>query len=423
MSRISTHRPPLAAVVTLTAVVLLALPALGAGQGSRRTTPSFTITIGSAHDFSGDLSVLGKPDDTAVRLGAKYAQSALRRSGIDVTVKVATEDTQGKSTAAVEAATKLIQSDHANVILGPESTAETIPMVQSADMQNTVPQITMASSPLITGVKDKGLLFRTVPSDTAEAKILAKLAGRVLGKRARLNTGARNDAAGTAFQSAFEKAWKAQGGKIGKSVRWNPDQPTYDSEAQKLVSGSPAGWMIYDFPGTWEKFEPALVRTGNWNPAKTFGGDGLGTMSKEAAQKAAGMRGLYIGARPGATLSSFNKLWKQYTKTHMIYAEPQLFDAVQLAVLAAVRGGSADGKTIAKNLRAVSGPPGKKYSYRQLPQALKAVAAGKDIDYEGASGSINWNRAGDISSVYYTIWQWKKDGSQKLTGAVGGTVK
>ena len=40
-------------------------------------------------------------------------------------------------------------------------------------------------------------------------------------------------------------------------------------------------------------------------------------------------------------------------------------------------------------VRRVSSPPGTKYTWRQLPEAIHALESGKDIDYEGASGPIN----------------------------------
>jgi hypothetical protein len=40
-------------------------------------------------------------------------------------------------------------------------------------------------------------------------------------------------------------------------------------------------------------------------------------------------------------------------------------------------------------VRKISSPPGTKYSFQQLPEAIKALEAGKEIDYEGASGPID----------------------------------
>ena len=96
-----------------------------------------------------------------------------------------------------------------------------------------------------------------------------------LGGRATVNVGVRNDAYGTGLQADFSEAWTAAGGTIGQSVEWNPDAATFDTEAQTLVEGSPDAWLIVDFPETFAKVGPALVRTGSWDPTKTFVTDGL----------------------------------------------------------------------------------------------------------------------------------------------------
>jgi branched-chain amino acid transport system substrate-binding protein len=74
---------------------------------------------------------------------------------------------------------------------------------------------------------------------------------------------------------------------------------------------------------------------------------------------------------------------------------------VILCYLAAVAAKSTSGQDMADHLQAVTGPPGKKYTWQQLPQAAKALADGKDIDYVGASGDINLDKNGDPTVGVY----------------------
>jgi branched-chain amino acid transport system substrate-binding protein len=59
-----------------------------------------------------------------------------------------------------------------------------------------------------------------------------------------------------------------------------------------------------------------------------------------------------------------------------------------------------------QQLRAVSGPPGRKYTYTQLDRAVRDLLAGKDIDYEGAWGPIDFDKNGDPGSAVYEIWRY-----------------
>ena len=43
----------------------------------------------------------------------------------------------------------------------------------------------------------------------------------------------------------------------------------------------------------------------------------------------------------------------------------------------------------------------------QVDAALKAAAAGEDIDYEGASGPIDFDANGDPASASYGLWSYK----------------
>jgi branched-chain amino acid transport system substrate-binding protein len=151
------------------------------------------------------------------------------------------------------------------------ASSATIPMAQSVSIPNHIVQISPTSSaPQLSSIKDNGYLWRAYPSDTLQGKVLAQAAIDAFGKGATLNVGARNDAFGTALKQLFVAQYQKLGGKVGKNISWNPNQANFDTEAQQLVDGSPAGWVIIDFPETFEKFAPSLVRTGKWDASKTF---------------------------------------------------------------------------------------------------------------------------------------------------------
>ena len=73
--------------------------------------------------------------------------------------------------------------------------------------------------------------------------------------------------------------------------------------------------MIIDFPETFDKVGPALVRTGNWDPTKTFVTDGLDLerprRETSGADATDGLRGTAPGvARRAAQPSeAFDKLY------------------------------------------------------------------------------------------------------------------
>ena len=79
--------------------------------------------------------------------------------------------------------------------------------------------------------------------------------------------------------------------------------------------------------------------------------------------------------------------------------DAQNFDAVILCYLAAVAAGSTDGAEMSETLGDVSGPPGDEFTWEQLPDAVAKLEDGDDIDYVGASGEIDLDKAGDPTAA------------------------
>jgi branched-chain amino acid transport system substrate-binding protein len=84
----------------------------------------------------------------------------------------------------------------------------------------------------------------------------------------------------------------------------------------------------------------------------------------------------------------------------------QQFDATVLCYLAAVAGGSTDGQKMADELIDITAPGGTEYSWQQLPDAIKALEDGEDIDYTGASGPIDMDVHGNPTDGVFDIYRY-----------------
>ena len=404
-----------AAGALLAAIASAAGVAAGTASSTKTAARScaFQLRIGDVLPFTGGLAAYGANLDRAVKLAVAMQNSTLKKLKLSkMSVKlVGSEDGQTQATASVEAATKLIKANHATVLIGEMASSATIPMAQSVAIPNHVVDISPTSSaPQITGIKDNGYLWRVYPSDYLQGRVLAQAAIGAFGKGKTVNVGARNDAFGTALEQLFIAQYKKLGGKIGTTLRWNPDQANYDTEAGRLVSGSPAGFVIIDFPETFAKFAPSLVRTGKWQASRTLMTEALrnADVLKGLGGPVDGLRGTAATSVGAPARAAFDALWKKQVKGAKPYTgfEGTAFDAANLAFLAAVKACSATGPKIKTQLRAVSGPPGKKVTYKQLGTAVKLLLAGRDINYEGAWGPIDWDKNGDPSSAVYEIWRY-----------------
>jgi ABC-type branched-subunit amino acid transport system substrate-binding protein len=386
------------------------------------------LTIGDSIPLTGDLADFGPPGQKASDLAVSVIDQANQQAGVDNTVKVVHEDNETSPQAAVQAARKLVDTDNASCITGAWASADTIPTAQSVSIPDGVLQISPAStSDEITSLNDDGLVNRTSPPDSFQGPTLANTMDAALGgaNGKTVNIGARNDSYGTGLAGTFGDAWKELGGTVGQQVIYDPEQPSYDSEAAQITSGNPDAIVIIDFPETFAKVGPALQRTGNWDPSKGWFTDGLASgdvPDSVDAQVIDGMRGTAPGSPDkGEASTAFDDLYTSSDPKDVDRQtfDTQNFDATILCYLAAVAAGSTDGKDMADKLVDVSAPPGTPYTWEQLPEAIKALQNGDDIDYQGASGAIDMDDAGDATAGVYDIFTFK--GSTLTLDEIGET--
>jgi branched-chain amino acid transport system substrate-binding protein len=401
----------------MTAIVLaLGLVACGDddddGGGGGGGTAQLDLTIGNLVPLTGDLAPYGAAGEKAGELAGKEIQKSVQATGGDDTVQVIAEDGASDDTGGVQAARKLI-ADGATCISGDYASTATVAVARSV----TVPEEVMLISPASTAdalsdIDDDGLFARTAPPDGLQGVALADRMDKELGglQGKTINIGARNDLYGTGFADSLEEELEERGAKVGEKVIYDPEQPSYNSEAQQITSGNPDNYVIIDFPETFAKVGPALARTGNWEAKKTFITDGLSSaeLTEEVGPEVTeGMLGTAPGAFSGGAPDAFDKLYKAAPGPPRNLFDAGVFDNVVLCYLGAVAAGSTDGKEISEAIIDVTAPGGSKFTFEQLPEAVEALENGEDIDYEGVSGPIDWDDNGDLSRYIYDVSEFK----------------
>jgi branched-chain amino acid transport system substrate-binding protein len=410
------RRLRLALLVVGIAGASLALASCGDDGGGGEAT--LDLTIGDSVPLSGGLADFGPPGEKAADVAADVINDAVKEAGVDHTVNIVHEDNCGgdDQQCAVQAARKMVESDGASCIAGAWASADTIPTAESVAVPEEILLISPAStSDEITGLDDGGFVNRTAPPDRFQGPTLSKyLVEEALGgaKGNTVNVGARNDAYGTGLADTFSAAWEEAGGTIGERIDYDIKLPNYDTEAEQLTSGNPDGLVIVDFPETYNKVGPALVRAG-FDPGQTFVTDGLisGDLAASAGADAVnGLRGTAPGVPDGdPSEEAFDKLYTAADPKDVDRQtfDAQNFDAVILCYLAAVAAGSTDGADMAADVRDISAPGGTKYTFEQLPEAIEALQNGDDIDYQGASGPIDMDDVGDATAGVYDLYEFK----------------
>jgi ABC-type branched-subunit amino acid transport system substrate-binding protein len=398
--------------------------ALGQGVAAAASDVAFDLRYGVLAGLTGDPAADGQAWTEAARLGIDQIAAALKKRGLSGVKAelIDSQDSQGTPQAGVEAAQKLVQIDRVNVIIGDFYSSVTSAVATAVAIPNQVLVFTGGTSPALTKLNTgpAALIWQPVAADDMQGQVLARIIGEELGKNAKINVAARNDAYGTSLSAVFKDAWTASGGTIPKFVVYNQQQPTLDTEAQQLVEGAPDGWLFVDFCQTFAKLAQPLSRTGKWDPARSFGSDTLNDCATRGSTNYPGMRATQANASSGASFPAFKALFEKSAKPGLAFQPftAEAFDSTFVAFLAALEAKSAQPAKISQHVVSVTTDPGTAYTFEQLDQAIQAVLDGKKIHFVGATGPLNFSANGRVNALAYDIWQHKPDGSAAVVKTV-----
>jgi branched-chain amino acid transport system substrate-binding protein len=375
---------------------------------------SLDLTIGALLESTGPLSELGPPAEKAINLSVQVANQAARDAGAAATVKVVSADTQGDPQAALSAARTLVDQN-ASCLLGPSTTPESIAILNGITKQLEITLWPTASSTRLRTVDDDGTIYRTVASDDLQSKALVLAIENHVGKGKTVAVVYRNEPYGDALSKSFAKDWEAAGGKVSGVVSFDPQQASFDSEADQAVSGGPDAFVVIDYPETYAKLGAALVRTGKFDPKTAFLSDALSFANVPENIAPESIDGAYVvaGGSPTGTgaYKLFNKLWDEAGGVANASYTANIFDQGILCFLASVEANSTEPGAIRDKVRSVTQDGAPQFTIENLGDAVKAAGTGKPIDYVGVSGLFRFQQNGDPSTSLYDVFQYQ-DGKQ-----------
>ncbi|WP_185982751.1 ABC transporter substrate-binding protein [Aureimonas mangrovi] len=299
---------------------------------------------------------------------------------------------------ASNAADAQVNSDAVVAIVGAMCSGATIAAANAAAIPAGVVMVSPAStSPAVTALEDNDLVFRTAPSDAYQGEVLARVA-RSQDIDSVAITYVNNDY-GTGFAQAFQAAFEAEGGTVLTSEAHEDGKADYRAEIGSLAStGADALVVLAYVDGSGGRIVQQSRETGDFstfiggdgmvgaNLTNVTGGDETLILTRPGGSQAAGA-GAFAEAAAGANLDP-----------EATYAATSYDAAFALLLAIEQNGGSREGLNEA--LRAVTSEPGEVILPGEWAKAKELIAAGTDINYEGASGAIDFDDNGDVPGSY-----------------------
>jgi branched-chain amino acid transport system substrate-binding protein len=301
------------------------------------------------------------------------------------TITVLVGDSTCIDSAAAQSVAEGQVSQGVAAIMGADCSGVTGAIASNVAVPNGVVMISpSATSPGLTTLDDKGLFFRTAPSDARGGQILADIT-KDRGIKSVAITYTNNDY-GKGLADVYEAAVKAHGISVTVVAAHEDGKADYSAEVGVLASaGGDAVAVIGYLDQGGKGIIQGSIDSGAFDTFILSDGM-IGNSLTDAFGKSLNKS---FGSLPGSTGKGAGIFTKVASAAGIDSSGPytgESYDAAALIVLAIQAGGSADRASIAKNVMAVANGPGKKIYPGQLKKGLDLLAKGKAIDYEGATG-------------------------------------
>lgn len=382
-------------------VAVLVFAGCGSGQKPAETGKpagggsSEPIYIGYLTSYTGEMGAFGTPGYN----GAKLAVDEINAAGgvLGRQIKLFTEDDQSSVEQGIRGARKLITTNKVIAVAGP--TSDIFMGIKDFCKQNKV----VLTSHMAGTVKfDKAggdFAFRTCPSDSYDGKVAA----HAIIEKGFKNIAVlyENDEGRQSIASAVKDEIVKLGGKIVADVSFNPRQTTYSAELKKVFDAKPDCVWI----GSGQESGTALLK--DWKQ-RGYGGQ-LVVSSDLAVPEmfklvgAQTMEGIISEIPANKTDSpEYQRFAQAYQKAFGQLPggnfEANAYDGMILMALAMQAAGEATGEGINKKISEVANPPGK--AVKTFAEGVAELKKGNDINYEGASGPVDFDQFGNVSGSF-----------------------
>lgn len=359
---------------------------------------SAEIKVGAPFALSGSIAELAADMKGGAVLAARHVNE--QGGVLGQAYELLFEDSACNPDKAVKVVTQLIQDKNVSAIIGPVCSAATLRQAQSVSIPAGVVTLSVASASfLISSLRDNDQVFRVALSSAFKGKVMAEYA--LAQGVTDIALSFASDGYNTGVAKVFADTFKAGGGKVAVNQAHQPDKPDYKREVSALVRGSANLVIFAYYNSSGIQLLKDAFATGK--VAQVFGPDGMlaPELIDELGEDALKSTRL-LNDSVDETRKAF-KIWQAYADAAKLPASGPFvansYDAAFMMALAIQAAGTADRAAISAGLRAISGPEGEVIYPGEFEKAKRILAAGGKINYEGGSGSVDFDKQGDISGV------------------------
>jgi len=397
----------------MAAGVLLGAAACGSSDdsnGGASDGKSEPLKLGYVLPETGDLAFLGPPQIEAMKFAIKQINDAGGVLGTPVSAPVGGDEANDQAIASQSA--DRVLGENVNAIVGAAASGMSLAIIDKVTGAGVGQCSGSNTAPTFTDYDDGGLYFRTAPSDALQGPVLADV---IVGDgHSKVAIVARADDYGKGLAAATAKSLENGGATVVLNDTYDPKATNFESSVQKIVSAKPDAAVVIAFEEGKQVIK-GLIEAG-MGPGKigVYGADGLRSenlaslVNKSNPGILAGMKGT---APASADNPEFTKQLKAFApKLKEMQFAPQVYDCVNIIALAAEKAKSTDATAFKAEINNVT-QGGEKCT--DFAGCKKLLDEGKDIDYDGASGPLDFVEAGEPGKASIEVYGYDKKGALK----------
>ena len=375
------------------------------------------LKIGTVLPQTGSLAFLGPPEFAGVNLAVEQINKAGGVNGKDVEVFEGDSGDTATNIASTTADQMIARGS--DVIVGAASSSVSLTIIDKITSAGVLQISPANTSPELSTYNDNGLYWRTAPPDTFQGQVLAEVVtSENVTKPAVL---VLQDSYGEGLAQNFQENFTAAGGTMaGDPIFYDPKAQTFDAEVGQAKALNPNGIVLIGFEES-KKVIQELIKQGigpKNTPLFLVDGNLSNTLGKGLPQ---GELEGTLGTLPGAEAPEAFKqqLLKVDPKLEDFAYAPESYDAVVVSALGAIAAKDDSGPAIASQLVNVTtgGEP-----CITFEECKKYLEEGKDIDYNGQSGPIDFQDNGDPGMAVMGVYKFKSDNTYESDRFIEGTV-
>jgi len=370
-----------------------------------------TIKIGVLLPLTleGVQSVINRKLNSIVLAGEEINNNGLL---LGEKIELVIMDNEGNDTKNLAAARQLIDQG-CIAIIGPVWSSRSIDVAQKVTIPNNIVQICLSTSPAISQLQDKDLVFRTIPSDAFQGKVVAKYARMSLGAQTAGIIFVNNEF-GLGLADTFKDEYTALGGKVISFIEYPEleDYSLYDftENTRQLIKDEPEIIYFVNYVEDAVKIVTTLHSHISYHP-RLLGCQLLSYTDFLPPNSPADFVNGMIVFNPGVSKNNkqLNEFKTNYfNRFHETINDPSVtntYDALYVLAYAILKAQSSDPNVFKNYITTVCSEEGEIISVNEYAKAKNLIESGGEMNYIGATGQLAFDDNGDLKKATYLTLQ------------------